>query len=730
MRRFAIVTVLLLLTVGQAHGQACVDYASYTRVIADEILPLNAGDVVVDGGYAYTACPQYDKPYGLMVLDVADPATPELVGTGGTYWLNSGLGRISPGLDVVGDLVYLLSDAGIEIVDVQDRTNPVGRGVAALNDPRAIAVAGDDAFIADYADGLVVLDVGNPDAPAAVTTLALGSNPFALVVEGDYAYVATVDSLFVIDVSTPASPSVSGALFVSGGSLRSIAKSGNTIYLGQFSPNAGLFAVDVVDPANPSHLGDLLVNYPYDIVIDGTTAYVTGEYGRLLVVDVANPAAMFEIHRIDANGRWIDFDGTTIFMGSSNGLPRFKTITLATNESPGSNGAYTLLASARYIRMSSGAAQVIGVESNAYNLDTIDITGGGPFFPMLDHRRICDYDPFSAIDLQPGLMAFTAGDEIYLIDIADPTDTWVAGSFLHGELIWSATLDGHLLYVVDQFGLHVYDISNRSSMSPIGFRQRSDLYGTDVQGDFVYAARKNHGLEIFDVSDPTNPTLRGILSGADFEGVIVDGDYAYLTGGHVSGVADISDPDNPVLVWHEGSNSDARNIQKFGDLVASPAGCGTVEILDVSNPLDPVRLSAPVVPSCYSLDVAMAAGLILIAASDDGMLTYPGHCAAVSAAPTPVLRPDFARISIAPNPFNPRTVIGVEIPVAAPVTMGVYGLDGSLVQQIHDGELPAGHHQFEWNGVDTGGQPVASGAYFMVLDSPGGRQSARMLLIK
>lgn len=730
MRRLAVVAVLLLLTVSRAHGQACVDYASYTRVIADEILPLNAGEVVVQGGYAYTACPEYDKPYGLMVLDISDPAAPELVGTGGRYWLDTGFGRISPGLDVVGDLVYLLSDAGIEIVDVQDPTNPLGRGVEGLSNPQAVEVVGTHAFIADLADGLVVLDVTNPDAPSTVTTLGLGMSAFDLVFQDDFVYVASNDSLIVIDVSTPAAPFVTGSLFVSGGSPRCVTVAGDTVYLGQWSPNAGVFAVDVSDPTDPGHLGDIIVNYPTDIVIVGTTAYVAGEYGRLLVIDVANPAAMTETFRIDANGREMALAGAHIFMGSSNGLPRFKTVVLGVNDTPNSNGVYTQLDSARYIRVGSGGAHVIGVENNAYNLDTIDITGGGPFFPMLDHRRICDYSPFSSVDLQPGLMAFSSGDELYLVDIADPTDTRVAGSFVHGQLVWSVTLDGHLLYVVDEFGLYAYDISNRAAMTPIGFRQRSDLYGADVQGDFVYVARKNHGLEIFDVSDPTNPTLRGILGGADFEGVTVDGDYAYLTGSFVSGVADITDPDAPVLVWHASSNSDARNIQKFGDLVASPAGCGTVEVLDVSDPLVPLRLAAPVVPTCYSLDVAMSAGLILVAAQDDGMLTYPGHCAAVSAAPIPSLDSGYGRITIAPNPFNPQTQIGVSIPAPTVMTLRVYGLDGKMVKQLHDGEVAAGHHQFTWDGRDVFGQPVASGTYITLLESPLGRQSRSMLLIK
>ena len=198
----------------------------------------------------------------------------------------------------------------------------------------------------------------------------------------------------------------------------------------------------------------------------------------------------------------------------------------------------------------------------------------------------------------------------------------------------------------------------------------------------------------------------------------------------VTAIADVSNPQAPFLTWESGSISDSENIQVFGDLVASPAGCGSLEILDVSDPGAPAMLGSPRAPSCNSLDVAMSAGFVLIAAGNDGLLAYPGHCATVSSTPVSELPRSFGSITVAPNPFNPMTQIGVSIPAPTVMTLRVYGLDGKMVKEIYDGEVEAGHHQFTWDGRDVFGRPVGSGTYITLLDSPLGRQSRSMLLIK
>jgi hypothetical protein len=92
-----------------------------------------------------------------------------------------------------------------------------------------------------------------------------------------------------------------------------------------------------------------------------------------------------------------------------------------------------------------------------------------------------------------------------------------------------------------------------------------------------------------------------------------------------------------------------------------------------------------------------------------------------------------ARASLAqntPNPFNPRTTISFSLDRDEAVRLQVFDLAGRLVRNLVDRPLTAGVHQVAWDGLDEGGQTVASGVYVYRLKTPSFTQSRRMILLK
>jgi hypothetical protein len=83
-----------------------------------------------------------------------------------------------------------------------------------------------------------------------------------------------------------------------------------------------------------------------------------------------------------------------------------------------------------------------------------------------------------------------------------------------------------------------------------------------------------------------------------------------------------------------------------------------------------------------------------------------------------------------PNPFNPRTTISFELATGGRVRLLVYGVDGRLVRTLAAEDLPAGRHDRTWNGTDDTGRRVASGTYLLRLETAGGAQSRKMMLLK
>lgn len=83
-----------------------------------------------------------------------------------------------------------------------------------------------------------------------------------------------------------------------------------------------------------------------------------------------------------------------------------------------------------------------------------------------------------------------------------------------------------------------------------------------------------------------------------------------------------------------------------------------------------------------------------------------------------------------PNPFNPITSIGFELPKAGRATMRVFSIQGALVRTLVDGVMPAGRYRATWDGRDDQGHPVGSGLYLTELKADGHRLTRKLSLLK
>ncbi len=83
-----------------------------------------------------------------------------------------------------------------------------------------------------------------------------------------------------------------------------------------------------------------------------------------------------------------------------------------------------------------------------------------------------------------------------------------------------------------------------------------------------------------------------------------------------------------------------------------------------------------------------------------------------------------------PNPFNPRTVIPYELPVASSVRISVYNALGQEVKTLVESHRSAGHHQAVWDGTDASGHLMGSGVYVCILRTGQHTDSRKMLLLR
>jgi hypothetical protein len=102
-----------------------------------------------------------------------------------------------------------------------------------------------------------------------------------------------------------------------------------------------------------------------------------------------------------------------------------------------------------------------------------------------------------------------------------------------------------------------------------------------------------------------------------------------------------------------------------------------------------------------------------------------------SPVPEPRVVEPFARlVGSAPNPFNPSTEIRFETVRPGDARVAVYDLQGRRVRLLVDEYRPAGPNTAAWDGRDASGRTVASGAYYVRLETRDGSDLLKIMLLK
>jgi hypothetical protein len=83
-----------------------------------------------------------------------------------------------------------------------------------------------------------------------------------------------------------------------------------------------------------------------------------------------------------------------------------------------------------------------------------------------------------------------------------------------------------------------------------------------------------------------------------------------------------------------------------------------------------------------------------------------------------------------PNPFNPTTMIGFELPSAATVRLRVVDAGGRLVRELINERRPEGPGLVTWDGLTGSGVRASSGVYSCILEVGSERRAQSIVLVK
>jgi hypothetical protein len=195
-----------------------------------------------------------------------------------------------------------------------------------------------------------------------------------------------------------------------------------------------------------------------------------------------------------------------------------------------------------------------------------------------------------------GSIAFIATyDSIVSVDLSNPKNPVTLNHWWEGA--YELTIDGDRAYYAHDFGNRSCVFGSFDISDPTQFTNGSSIvlehqwpicsgpFDIDARGDTVIIGT-GIGFRIVDVADPLTPfEVIHMDLGAQARAVLLFDGLALVSTSTGVTIFDLDDRENPVAIGYWGS---AIDLAEFRDRVLVATDSGSVFLLDLTNPTDPV----------------------------------------------------------------------------------------------------------------------------------------------
>lgn len=592
------------------------------------------GPLAMYDGYAYVGFGR-----NLTVLDISNPAHMELI-------KHIPRPRTISAITTTDKFVIVSDEGGdVCVYSLVDPTTPI-----LLNQEHPLSINGNGSLTslfvhenylyAFWGDSLFIIDLSDPSVPKLTGSCYVSevSSHIRIVeqdlqVDGDYAYLVSRDhgGLVVIDLRQKTNPVV--VVTEDSGSdtpLYSLLVEGEVLYaLGEDAGHFRLYCIDISVPLLPKVLGSILLNSSVNgcrsFSRKGSKIYITGTYFE--VIDISDPTTPLK-YEIDRTNLYLSqqtrsiFHGDTLFI--SYRMPgELLAIDWSQINHPLNIGSYS---------------EPYGVRNLALNGNTLFMGGSGGWIVDISqpsHPSIL-YGNYYYVALNPldeHLMvasnAIANVPETAVYDISDPFQPSFLSYFkiiLSGNVIYEDPL---LFGVSRTSGLSVI----RPRYSTVYFQATSEFeshWGSGIvkTGNWILAHMNwpKQGLVLYDATQPTQPVIAGFThTGLDCFEMKTAGQSLFLSGTQTSVLAgyDISDPINPRRISQIPVDTNPTAFELSSGLAYVATESPLFQVFDLTLPEKPHQLlTSGERPGAGTVDDILASGSLLYVAESGGLSIY------------------------------------------------------------------------------------------------------------
>jgi hypothetical protein len=400
------------------------------------------------GGYLWSACargsiccmtagnPNQPTWLQLQVIDISDPASAFPLGS-----LDSAGGY---DLAIEDSMLYAsgyyTGNHEFQIISLGDSAHPRRVGACLTYGENCgvwVDAEAQHAYVADRHMGLSVIDATVPTTPVVDTAILRADMAMDVSVRGGLAFVADYRAgLKVLDVTQPEQPAEIGLFdtLSSGFTAEAVAAS-DSFAFASWWPQSYFRSIDVSDPTRPSMAGGCTVfDQPQSIILRDTLAYLA-ERLRFHIINVARPREPVLVGScvLPSDVMDLDLEDSLAFVTT---LP-FSIVNVARPNSPVLVGSSNV-----------DASGVDAVDTIAY------ITAPYTGVVALNVARPAQPTTIDSLYLPNwwndvvvvGSRAYVGGTYIKVVDISDPTDLRVIGSWTPPYLVRRLCYSAPYLY--------------------------------------------------------------------------------------------------------------------------------------------------------------------------------------------------------------------------------------------------------------------------------------------
>ncbi|MCX6639802.1 MAG: T9SS type A sorting domain-containing protein [bacterium] len=491
---------------------------------------------------------------------------------------------------VAGTTGYAIDAYGVKSFDLTNPAAPVEWSSFPTNGGAMAAVKiGNNLCIADGNKGLTIVNVVDPMNMTLVSNLNLGGSCRSIAASGNTVY-CTIEGIGmkVISVANPLTPIVLSTL--------ALPADAYTIRYDQYAflacGDAGLVIVNVTSPTAPVILSTtgtpgtaygVAVNFPYVVVADGPLG--------VNVFDATTPAAPINLNSFMTAGEAVhasfNTDGSYVVISELGDGIQFM---------DGTNwailGSYATVGSAYETKTSGNYAYVAeGVKGfEVVDFTTVsNPTQFGHYWEMGGPRATYKFnDQFAVVaNYSDGMWVVNLETIAVPLPVANvPSTFWC----------YDVTGNGNYVYTADWSGaVKVVDLTIPSSPNVVGTWTDDTTGGRSIAyyNSYVYVGTYFRGVRIVNVTTPSSPSLAGTLPiAAACKGVTVAGSRLYVAASELGvRIYDLTTPATPTFLGTAATVGNARMSAVNGNTLFVAAEQAGVKIFDVTNAASPLLLS-------------------------------------------------------------------------------------------------------------------------------------------